>query len=118
MTLARFFRMVAEVAGVGVTRRRAPAWLLASLALVTRGVAVRALPDPVVLEMANHHWGLTSLWSRDELGYASRAARQTVMDTVTWLRSHHPDLAGRSVRPERRAPDDAATAGPRRRRAR
>lgn len=93
LTLARFFQMVAEVAGVGVTRRRAPAWLVDGLSLVTRGLPVRGLPDSVVLEMANHHWGLTSLWSHDELGYASRPARQTLMDTVAWLRSHHPALA-------------------------
>jgi len=97
-SLAAFFQMVGEVSGVTITDRRAPAWLLDGLALATRRLAVHALPDPVVLEMASHHWGFTSLWSHAELGYASRAARQTLVDTVTWLRAHHPELALQPVR--------------------
>ena len=83
VTLARFFQMVGEVAGLAVRRRHAPAWLVAGLARLR----LRSLPDPVVLEMANHHWGVASLWSQRELGYASRPARQTLMDTVADLTS-------------------------------
>jgi len=87
-SLAAFFQMVGEVANVAIPRRSAPRWLLGGLARLPRGVP--GLPDPVLLEMAQHHWGLSSLWSQRELGYAPRGPRQTLVDTVSWLR-HTPD---------------------------
>jgi hypothetical protein len=38
--------------------------------------------------MSNYYWGITSLYAH-ELGYAPRLARQTLSDTVSWLRSGH-----------------------------
>jgi len=96
-SLAAFFQMVREVSGAVITRRRAGPRLLDAIAFATRRLPLHGVPDPVVLEMASHHWGLRSLWSHDELGYASRAPRQTLVDTVTWLRAHHPDLADRQA---------------------
>lgn len=92
-SLAEFFRQVSDLSGVPLTRRRAPAWLLRAIAFATRAIPLHALPDPVVLEMANHHWGCGSRWSHGELGYASRPARDTLVDTIAWLRAHHPELA-------------------------
>jgi len=95
VSLAAFFQMVREVSGAAITHRRAGPMLLDAIAWATRGLPIHGIPDPVVLEMASHHWGLTSLWSQAELGYASRAPRQTLVDTVAWLRAHHPELADR-----------------------
>jgi nucleoside-diphosphate-sugar epimerase len=92
-SLASFFAAVGDVSGAPVTTRRAPSWLLHGLARATRHVAIRALPDPVVLEMAACFWGLSTLWSHAELAYAPRPARTTLADTVAWLRAHHPALA-------------------------
>lgn len=91
-SLAAFYGAVAEVSGVELTTRRAPAWLLRGIARTTGRFAIPRLPDPVVLEMATRFWGLSTLWSRAELDHAPRAARQTLSDTVTWLRAHHPEL--------------------------
>lgn len=95
-SLAEFFAAVGEVSGVQVPARRAPAWLLHSVARATGRVAIPHVPDPVVLEMATRFWGLSTLWSHTELDYAPRAARQTLSDTVSWLRAQtqaHPRAA-------------------------
>lgn len=95
LSLRDFFALVAEVAGLGrqgAPSRQLPGWAFAALARARRSLPLGALPDPVLLEMARHHWAISSLWSEAELGYAARSARQTVMDTVAWLRAHHPEL--------------------------
>lgn len=91
--LGAFFQQVAEVGGLHLDRPTAPGWLLKGLARGTDKLArlpryqrPRWLPDPVVLEMAAHHWGLSSLWTEAELGYRARPARQTLADTIHWLR--------------------------------
>jgi nucleoside-diphosphate-sugar epimerase len=84
-----FFTLLEEVSGVPKPRfvlPFRPAWWLARL--VER---LHVLPDPVVIEMAAHHWGATSLYA-DELGYKSRDPRETLRDTVAWLRAHHAAL--------------------------
>ena len=47
--------------------------------------------DPVVIEMAAHYWGASSLYV-SELGYKARDPRETLRDTVDWLRAHHEAL--------------------------
>jgi hypothetical protein len=65
-----------------------PLWATQGIAGLARVSAWRPrwIPDPVVLEMSTCFWGLTSLFAH-ELGYAPRPARQTLSDTVTWLRA-------------------------------
>jgi nucleoside-diphosphate-sugar epimerase len=99
MTLREFFNMVIEVSGAKPIRRPMPPWATIGLAKVARLSPRRPswIPDPVVLEMSTCYWGLASLFA-SELGYAPRAARQTLSDTVTWLRSSsapsaHPPAA-------------------------
>jgi dihydroflavonol-4-reductase len=90
-SLATFFKMVCEVSGATLDRAHAPAWLVHGVARLSARVprrVVPVLPDPVVLEMATCHWGLISLWSEHELGYKARSGRQTVVDTVEWLRAN------------------------------
>jgi hypothetical protein len=55
------------------------------------------LPNPVVIEMAHCWWSVRSLYAKEELGYETRSARQTLLDTVLWLRANHPDLVGKAA---------------------
>jgi len=85
-SLGDFFNLVAEVAGMpGPTRRLSPLATRALAKVATYLPAHGGLPDPVVLEMSASHWGLSSLFA-DEIDYSCRAARQTLSDTVAWLR--------------------------------
>jgi dihydroflavonol-4-reductase len=61
------------------------------------GSPLRVLPDPVLIEMAGHHWDHRSRHAEQELGYASRAPEETLRDTVAWLREHHPEFAAAST---------------------
>jgi nucleoside-diphosphate-sugar epimerase len=87
--IEEFFAMLSEVSGVPLPRfvlPFRPAWLLA------RATApLHLLPDPVVIEMAAHHWGLSSRYA-SELGYKAREPRETLRDTVDWLRANHEAL--------------------------
>lgn len=86
-----FFDMAEEVSGVPVPGRvlpYRPAWLLA------RGLdalGLHLLPDPVVVEMASHHWGVASRWAEEDLGFRPRDPRETLADTIRWLRRHALD---------------------------
>lgn len=87
-TLREFFDTVIEVSGARPIRRPMPPWAALGLAKVA-GLTPRRpswIPDPVVLEMSLCFWGLSSLYAQ-ELGYQPRSARQTLSDTVSWLRS-------------------------------
>jgi hypothetical protein len=73
---------------------------LAQIAML--GGKIPSLPDPVVLEMATCFWGLSSLFAQ-ELGYAPRPGRQTLCDTVNWLRAN-PAPQGTHAHSETHAP--------------
>ena len=91
LSLADFFQLVCEVSGATLDRPHAPRWVVQGLAKLSehlpRKGPLEKLPDSVVLEMATCHWGLSSLWSEQELGYRSRPPRETLSDTVEWLRT-------------------------------
>lgn len=89
-TIERFFALAEEVSGM--PRRVIPfrlAWWLATLLR-----PLSPLPDPVVVELAAHCWRTSSRYAEPELGYQSRDPRETLRDTVVWLRRHHPALEG------------------------
>jgi dihydroflavonol-4-reductase len=89
-SIAEFFALTARVAGrrpPGIVLPYGPAWWLARLS-----APLRLLPDPVIIEMAAHYWGMRSRYSEGDLDYRSRPARETMADTVTWLMAHHPAL--------------------------
>lgn len=88
-TLSEFFATVTEVSGASIVERPMPRWATLGLAKVAGLIPQRPswLPDPVVLEMATCFWGLSSLFAH-ELGYAPRSGRQTLSDTVGWLRAN------------------------------
>jgi len=94
--LEHFFEMLEEVSGVPRPRfvlPYRPAWWLASavhrLGVLATGEPPHLLPDPVVVEMAAHYWGARSLHAGSDLGYKPRDPRETLRDTVAWLREHH-----------------------------
>jgi dihydroflavonol-4-reductase len=91
-TLTEFFHMVCDVSGTRFERRPMPVWATHGIANLARvsGWKPRWIPDPVVLEMSTCFWGLSSLFAH-ELGYAPRPPRQTLSDTVTWLRASPPE---------------------------
>jgi nucleoside-diphosphate-sugar epimerase len=89
-SVADFFEMIEQLSGVPgprVALPYRPAWLVAS---AFDRVGLHVLPDPVVVEMAAHHWGTRSLHAPRDLGYKSRDARETLRDTIDWIRAHHP----------------------------
>jgi nucleoside-diphosphate-sugar epimerase len=97
LTIGEFFGACEAVSGVRAPRRYLPykaahalAGLAEKAAHATGGHS--ALPDPVVIEMARHHWGISSRHVENELGYRLRAADETLKDTIDWLKAHHPQL--------------------------
>lgn len=101
MSLRKFFHMIGEVAGVEPPAHTIPPSVLESVARTAHGLFSAArmhppswIPDPVITEMAGCYWGLSTMWSHEELGYQSRLPRQTLVDTADWLRRNHPALAG------------------------
>lgn len=101
-TVEQFFELCRQVSGVVPPHRKLPykaAWGLASAAeqLAHQLGQHSPLPDPVVVEMAACYWGLTTRYAGPELGFSPRPARQTLADTIAWLRLHHPALKGTST---------------------
>lgn len=90
-----FFGAIAELGGVKPPRFELPYRLAHTLALAARPLSrltgKNLMPDPVVVEMGAHHWGMSSQYA-DELGFSPRPASETLSDTVMWLREHHPDM--------------------------
>lgn len=91
-----FFALVEEVSGVPRPPFTLPYRAACLLAGAVEGLGARLLgepphllPDPVVVEMAASFWGVRSLYAEGELGYRSRDPRETLRDTVAWLREHH-----------------------------
>jgi dihydroflavonol-4-reductase len=93
-SLDAFFRRVAAAAEVRPSWRVLPSVMVRLAARLNQrlGSPLRVLPDPVLLEMASHHWDHRSRHAEAELGYASRPPDETLRDTVQWLREHHPQL--------------------------
>ncbi|MCC6272973.1 MAG: NAD-dependent epimerase/dehydratase family protein [Deltaproteobacteria bacterium] len=94
-----FFQKVAELGGVPPPKLQLPP-LAAKLLAKTSGLLDRflpprphpILPDPVVFEMASKHWGLSSLYAKEDLGFVSRNPETTLRDTIQWLKENIPEL--------------------------
>jgi nucleoside-diphosphate-sugar epimerase len=86
--ITEFFAMLESVSGARAPQLLLPyrvAWFLARAL-----ERFHVVPDPVVIEMAAHWWGLRSLYSAEELDWKPRDPRETLRDTVLWLREHAP----------------------------
>jgi len=98
-SISEFFSLVERVSGVRAPRLVLPYRLARLIAAADEwiGVSLRGEPlhiflDPVVVEMASHYWGLTSLYAATDLGYEPRDPLVTLRDTVDWLRANHESL--------------------------
>lgn len=85
--LRDYFTMLSKVSGVPAPKYRLPNGMATVLARATLG----KLFDPVVIEMGQHHWDLSSSRAH-ELAFASRPPLTTLGETVAWLRQAHPKL--------------------------
>ncbi len=97
VTVPEFFELCRQVSGVPAPSKVLPYATAHALAVAAESAAHllgkhSPLPDPVVIEMGHHYWGIASRYSGPELGYHPRPGRQTLADTVAWLREHHPQL--------------------------
>lgn len=95
-SIDRFFSDLGDIAGLATPRWHLPyplAWALARadewVGLKIKGAPLALLPDPVVIEMATHYWGIASRYSASDLGYKPREGMRTLRDTVTWLQENH-----------------------------
>ena len=95
--IEEFFAQIEALSGVPGPRWTLPYRPAHALASLVERVGTRLfgepphlLPDPVVVEMAAHHWAVRSLYAEAELGYHPRSARDTLRDTIEWLRAHPP----------------------------
>ncbi|MEN0062273.1 MAG: NAD-dependent epimerase/dehydratase family protein [Myxococcota bacterium] len=86
-SLREFADRIARIGGV-----RAPQWVLPwrvvhTAARVQRRLALPiGIPDPVLVEMGRHWWGLRTRFA-DRLGWSPPDGDTTLRDTITWLRS-------------------------------
>jgi nucleoside-diphosphate-sugar epimerase len=89
-----FFRMAEEIAGIPGPRVVLPFRPARILAGASDALGLSLLPDPVVVEMASHWWGVRSRYAEAELGLRRRDPRETLRDTIAWLQAH-ADAPGR-----------------------
>ena len=95
-SIPEFFKMVGEVAGVAPPKVKLPPYLAKVISgaasqienLLPKKSKSPLLPDPVVFEMASKYWGLRSRWAEAELNYRSRDPKETLTDTVVWLKKN------------------------------
>jgi dihydroflavonol-4-reductase len=95
-SLDDFFGLVASEAKLPRTWKVLPTALVGAVARLAEllGIKSRVVPNPVLIEMASHHWELASRYAEPDLGYKARPAQETIADTVQWLRLNHPELRG------------------------
>jgi nucleoside-diphosphate-sugar epimerase len=87
-SIAEFYRQVGELAGVAAPRGRIPYRLAWSAAMLSSKLHLHLLPEPTLVEMAAHYWGMGSHYSESELGYRTRSGTDTLRDTIHWLREN------------------------------
>lgn len=92
-SLDEFFRMAAREANIEPSWRILPTRFLLLLARINEksGLRLHVIPDPVVIEMASHHWGVASRYAETDLGYRSRPPQETLRDTIKWMRANAAD---------------------------
>jgi nucleoside-diphosphate-sugar epimerase len=87
-SIEAFYRQIAELAAVRPPRRTIPYWLAWTAAVVSSKLHLHLLPEPTLVEMAAHFWGLGSRYAESELGYRSRSGAETLRNTIQWLREN------------------------------
>jgi nucleoside-diphosphate-sugar epimerase len=87
-SIEAFYRQTAELAGVRPPRATLPYRLAWTAALVSSKLNLHLLPEPTLVEMAAHFWGMGSRYAESELSYRTRPGADTIRDTIHWLREH------------------------------
>ena len=91
-TIREFFGLVAELAERRPPRIQLPlnvAWWLATLL-----APLKVLPEPMSVEMASRHWGISSRYAERDLAHRPRPARETLRETVRWLQEEPESVEG------------------------
>lgn len=96
-SIEEFFALAEQVSGTPAPRVVLPHWAAWWLTMLSERLGLSMLPDPVVIEMASRYWAVHSNYAEAELDYRIRDGRETIADTIAWLRRHHPSLAPRTV---------------------
>lgn len=87
-SIEAFYRQIAELAEVRPPRRTIPYRMAWTAATVASKLHLHLLPEPTLVEMAAHFWGLGSRYAEAELGYQTRPGIETLRDTIQWLREN------------------------------
>jgi nucleoside-diphosphate-sugar epimerase len=95
-SIEEFFAMLSSVSGVPSPRFVLPFGVASVLGRVLEPLHV--VPEPVVIEMASRWWGVRSRYAKDELDHAPRDPRETLRETVEWLRANAPGPFARASR--------------------
>jgi farnesol dehydrogenase len=91
VTQAEFYRLVGELGGIAVPRRRMPDWVakgagaLMKLGARFTGGTPKLTPD--LVEIYRHDWAFDSSRAVHELGYAPRPLASGLAETFAWLRT-------------------------------
>jgi len=89
-SLGDFYRLVEELSGVPVPRRRLPDGLAKTIGAAQkawarlRGTTPALTPD--LVEVYRHDWAYSSARAAEELGYTFRPLREGLAATLAWLR--------------------------------
>lgn len=92
------FTLLESMTGVKKPRLSAPAFVARNgaflLDLFNRRIRGKYDPsvDPVRGEMSCHWWSASSVAAQEDLGFRPRPIKQTIADTVAFIRKHHPEI--------------------------
>ncbi len=89
-SIEAFYGDIARISGAKPPRRVVPYRLAWTAAKVSSLLGLSRLPEPSLVEMAAHYWGIHSKYAEAELGYHTRAGELTLRDTIDWLRREAP----------------------------
>jgi farnesol dehydrogenase len=88
--LGDFYRLVEELSGVPVPRRRLPDGLAKAIGAAQKGWArlrgTTPALTPDLVEVYRHDWAYSSARAAAQLGYAYRPLREGLAATLAWLR--------------------------------
>lgn len=97
--LTALFQYVEDISGIKKPSPVLPGKLVIALAKCDawlgqrlRGKPLGLLPDPVMVEMGTHFWGMNSRYAAEDLAFNPRPGKTTIEDTVHWLLEHAPEL--------------------------
>ncbi len=85
-SIQAFYDDIARRSGARPPRGVVPYRLAWTASKLFRILGLSVLPEPALVEMAAHYWGIHSKYAEADLGYRTRPGEQTLQDTIDWLR--------------------------------